>query len=65
MTQDSPTESPGVSRRTFLGAGAATGVVAYLTLIAPRAEAAPASPPILTSESTPPQRVHRTLLGLL
>lgn len=65
MTQNSGAESSGISRRTFLTACAATGTVAYLTLVTPRAEAAPLMPPSLQSESATPPQPHRTLLGLL
>lgn len=65
MTHDSHAESSGVSRRTFLGAGAAAGAVAYLTLLLPHAEAALAAATTVPSETSPPERPHRTLLGVL
>ena len=65
MIHDSRAESSGISRRLFLGFGAAAGAAACLTLRAQPAEAASVSPAPPQPDSAPAERPHRTLLGLL
>ena len=57
-----PTDTTGLSRRTFLIAGAAVGVGVGLTMSTPTAVAAqPTAPATITAAERP----HRTLLGVL
>lgn len=57
-----PAVTTGLSRRTFLIAGATVGVGAGLTMSPPDAAAAP---PIAPLTVTAAERPHRTLLGVL
>jgi len=65
MTQRPTAESSGVSRRTFLGASATVGSLVYLAMFGAPSEPATAAASVSPSTGTPPERPHRTLLGLL